>query len=374
LCLQICCRVPGVKEQMPPESASFLPRSLDDVQRNYLLAELLRGVSRSFYLTLRVLPAQLREPISVAYLLARAADTIADTEIVSADKRCDALHHLRAQLQSEVPSHAVLERLQVGFTGQLDHAFENELLAMLPPLFELLARQTAPDRTMIRKVVLTLTEGMVNDLRHFPLSKGVTALESGEQLDRYTYLVAGCVGEFWTNISVAHIDALQRWQASQGQYSQLGIRFGKGLQLTNILRDVPRDLQIGRCYLPQSWLDEAGLTPGDLMMVTNSDAARPLLIRGIRQALGHYVAAEQYVVALPRRCVRLRLAALWPMLIGLKTLAQLSQQPNWLDAGVVCKVERKWIYRMILLSFGAVFSNIVLKWWGARLRRAVPLL
>jgi len=359
---------------MPPESASFLPRSLDDVQRSYLLGDLLKGVSRSFYLTLRVLPAQLREPISVAYLLARAADTIADTEIVSADKRCDALHHLRAQLQSEVTSHAVLERLQVGFVGQLEHAFENELLAMLSPLFELLARQTAPDRMMIRKVVLTLTEGMVNDLRHFPLSNGVTALESGEQLDRYTYLVAGCVGEFWTDISIAHIEALQRWQASQETYSQLGIRFGKGLQLTNILRDVPRDLQIGRSYLPQPWLDEVGLAPGDLMTVANSNAARPLLIKGIRQALDHYVAAEQYVTALPRRCVRLRLAALWPMLIGLKTLAQLSQQSNWLDANIVCKVERKWIYRMILFSCGAVFSNLIVKWWCARLRREVSLM
>jgi len=356
---------------MSPESAIILPRLLDDVQRNYLLTELLRGVSRSFYLTLRVLPTQLREPISVAYLLARAADTIADTEIVSADKRCDALHHLRAQLQSEVPSHAV--RLQAGFTGQLEHAFENELLAVLPLLFELLARQTTPDRMMIRKVVLTLTEGMLNDLRHFPPSKGIVTLENGEQLDHYIYLVAGCVGEFWTDISIAHIDVLQRWQASQGQYSQLGIRFGKGLQLTNILRDVPRDLQIGRCYLPQSWLDEVGLSSSDLMMVINSEAARPLLIKGIQQALGHYVAAEQYLTALPRRCVRLRLAALWPMLIGLKTLAQLSQQPNWLDADVVCKVERKRIYRVVLLSFGAVFSNIVLKWWCARLRRAVLL-
>ncbi|MCF6322797.1 MAG: squalene/phytoene synthase family protein [Gammaproteobacteria bacterium] len=363
---------------MLPESAPFLPRTLDDVQKNYLLTDLLRGVSRSFYLTLRVLPSQLREPISVAYLLARAADTIADTAIVSAGKRCDALNHLRGQLQSDVPSHAVLERLQTGFTGQLDHAFENELLVMLSPLFELLLRQTAPDRTMIRKVVLTLTEGMVSDLESFPVSKNsgevvAIALERGDQLDCYTYLVAGCVGEFWTDISIAHIDALQCWQASQKKYSQLGVRFGKGLQLTNILRDVPRDLRVGRCYLPQSWLNEVSLMPDDLMNATNSATARPLLLKGIHRTLDHYAAAEQYVVALPRRCVRLRIAALWPMLIGLKTLAQLSQQSNWLDVTVVCKVERKWIYRMMLLSSGVVFSNLAVKWWCARLRKSVLL-
>jgi len=362
---------------MPPESASFLSPSLDDVQRQYLLGDLLRGVSRSFYLTLRVLPKQLREPISVAYLLARAADTIADTEIVVTEARRLALHHLRTQLVADEPSHAVMERLQVEFIGRLDHALEKDLLTKLFPLFELLVRQTAPDRVMIRKVVLTLIDGMLSDLDNFPAPENgnmaIAALRDTAQLDRYTYLVAGCVGEFWTDISIAHIDALQGWQSDQARLSQLGIRLGKALQLTNILRDVPRDLRIGRCYLPQPWLDEVGLAPDSLLNAANSIVARPLLTKGMRTALDHFSAAEQYIAALPRRCLRLRLAALWPMLIGLKTLAQLSQQSNWLESAQVCKVERKWIYRMMLLSCGAVFSNIAVKWWCARLKQSVSL-
>jgi farnesyl-diphosphate farnesyltransferase len=46
------------------------------------LTDLLKATSRSFYLTLRVLPAAVRPQISLAYLLARTTDTIADTEIV----------------------------------------------------------------------------------------------------------------------------------------------------------------------------------------------------------------------------------------------------------------------------------------------------
>ncbi len=362
---------------MPPESAPFLPSSLDDVQRHYLLTELLRGVSRSFYLTLRVLPSQLREPISVAYLLARAADTISDTEVVAVEKRCDALRQYRNQLATDEPSQAGLERLQMGFVGRLDHAAEKALLAKLPALFELLLRQTGPDKGLIRKVVLTLIEGMVSDLEGFPSSaevaEKITALRDSEQLERYTYLVAGCVGEFWTEISMAHINALQAWESADDRYSRLGIRFGQALQMTNILRDVPRDLQIGRCYLPQSWLNEADLRPDALINVANSVAARPLLTKGIVIALDHYAAAEQYVAALPRRCLRLRLAALWPLLIGLKTLALLSQQEDWLEVRRVCKVERGWIYRMMLLSCGAVLSNTLLRWWCAHLRRAILL-
>jgi len=359
---------------MLPESAPFVPASFDGVQRRYLLNELLRGVSRSFYLTLRVLPQPLREPISTAYLLARAADTIADTEVVPADKRCVALRQFRDQLVADEPSRAALERLQAGLTGRLDHPSEKELLTKLPALFELLLRQTTPDRRLIRQVVLTLSEGMVDDLERFQVARessaGVTALRDDEQLERYTYLVAGCVGEFWTEISIAHIEALQEWAVEpyREQQLQFGIRFGKALQMTNILRDVPRDLQIGRCYLPQPWLDEVTLTPAALMDVVNSDAARPALMKGIRIALAHYSAAEQYLTALPRRCLRLRLAALWPMLIGLETLVRLSQQQAWLEPEIVCKVDRKWLYRMLLLSCGAVFSNTVLRWWCGRLR------
>ena len=47
-----------------------------------MLTSLLKEVSRSFYLTMRVLPSAIRPQIGLAYLLARTTDTIADTEIV----------------------------------------------------------------------------------------------------------------------------------------------------------------------------------------------------------------------------------------------------------------------------------------------------
>src|SRR5437899_808119 len=49
--------------------------------------KLLRDTSRSFYLTLRVLPKSIRWPISLAYLLARGTDTIADVMNLSAEER-----------------------------------------------------------------------------------------------------------------------------------------------------------------------------------------------------------------------------------------------------------------------------------------------
>src|SRR5438309_11655795 len=70
-----------------------------------LPAQLLKEVSRSFYLTLRVLPAKIRPQIELAYLLARTTDTIADTGLIALEKRLKALDLLRARIQgtSEIP-------------------------------------------------------------------------------------------------------------------------------------------------------------------------------------------------------------------------------------------------------------------------------
>ena len=92
------------------------------------------------------------------------------------------------------------------------------------------------------------------DLVSFPGDDpaALAALPSFDDLDRYTYLVAGCVGEFWTETTVAATPALSGWDVPR--MSALGVGFGKALQLTNVLRDVPADLRAGRCYLPADWL------------------------------------------------------------------------------------------------------------------------
>src|SRR5207237_9783765 len=70
-------------------------------QRNALLTDLLKDVSRSFYLTLRVLPGSIRPQIGLAYLLARTSDTIADTSLVPLQQRLNALHAFRGRVRGQ---------------------------------------------------------------------------------------------------------------------------------------------------------------------------------------------------------------------------------------------------------------------------------
>jgi len=62
---------------------------------------ILRSVSRSFYLSIRFLPQQLREPIALAYLLARTTDTVADTTRIPGAVRMEALKMLSDGIQGK---------------------------------------------------------------------------------------------------------------------------------------------------------------------------------------------------------------------------------------------------------------------------------
>ena len=155
------------------------------------------------------------------------------------------------------------------------------------------------------------------------------------------------------------------------QMSDLGVRFGKALQMVNVLRDVPRDLRTGRCYVPADVLKEVGLAPEDLLDRSNSDAARPVLGAGIEIALGHIEAAEEYLLAIPRRCLRLRLAALWPLLLAVGTLAALARSEAWLDPDRVTRVGRSRVYAMMALSLLVGRSNTAVRTWLAWARRGL---
>ncbi|MDA1128411.1 MAG: phytoene/squalene synthase family protein [Chloroflexi bacterium] len=348
--------------------------SVAAARRNQILKDVLKGVSRSFYLTIRNLPNNLREPVGLAYLLARAADTISDRQAGRlagfSGERLQSLVILRTQVAGPADK-MVLEKLASQMMEGGSTPQERALFSSLADSFSLLESLGDTDREQVRWVVATLTQGMEMDLTTFPAAESgqVASLATSDDLDRYIYLVAGCVGEFWTKVAAIHEPRLKSWDVEQ--MSQTGVRFGKALQLTNVLRDVPRDLRMGRCYIPADELAAAGLVPEDLLDPENEQRARPVLVQWMHTALGHFDAAEEYLLAVPRRSVRLRLACLWPLLLGLATLARVARSGKWLDPDTTVKVGRGWVYRMMALSLPAVFSNHLLRFWIRRLRRHV---
>jgi farnesyl-diphosphate farnesyltransferase len=334
-----------------------------------LTTALLRRVSRSFYLSLAVLPRAVRPTIGLAYLFARASDTIADTRLIDRASRIAHLETLRAALEGGDAGQ--LATVVDALTAPQALRSERALLERLPECLAAYRALPAADRARVRAVLTTIMEGQVQDLRIFPgEDEGkLAALETRADLDRYTYLVAGCVGEFWTEVHVAHRPRLRHWDLPRMR--ALGVRLGKGLQLTNVLRDLPRDLRQGRCYLPRQDLARLGLEPRDLLDPTRAPAARPVLREWLDTALDHYEAGWQYTFAIPRREARMRLACAWPLLIGLRTLDLLAASPNWLDPAATLKVPRVRVYGLMAHSLGTVWSTRALGRQARRLRERI---
>jgi len=309
--------------------------------------------------------------MGLAYLLARAADTIADTDLIGREQRLQYLNMFRAQFTGDGVQPQAVQAIQTALLPHQTDSAERVLLERLPECLALYRQLERADRERIRWLMEVLPNGMEMDLMRFPGSsaQNLSALERPEELDRYTYYVAGCVGEFWTRMVCAHRRAMAQWDVDR--MSAIGVRFGKGLQLTNIVKDLARDLHNGRCYVPTQWLDEVGLKPLDLLKPESLPTFRPILLRMIRQAVAHLDQGWVYTMALPRLEIRQRLACMWPILLAGETLKRVATAQDLLDPTVNVKAPRSVVYRvMALTTFTGACGYVGTAYWG-RLRKQI---
>ncbi len=312
---------------------------------------LLASVSRSFYLSIKVLPANVREPLGLAYLLARTTDTIADASEAPVELR---LKHLAA-LDGMIHGGKDAEKIHLlqKEIVPADKA-EQELLGKIEPCLAWLRAQREDDRVDIVAVLEKIIRGQTLDLQRFPSTTPMRALQNAAELDEYTYLVAGCVGEFWTRICCRNLKHYSQLDAETT--ARMGVNFGKGLQLVNILRDMPADLAAGRCYLPADELKAAGVDPAAIL--ESPELARPVFDRWLKKAAEHLDEAFKYIEALSNR--RVRLACILPWHIGMRTLELLTENYPLTTTERV-KVTRAEVRKIMFFGPFAAVSNKVLR-------------
>jgi len=194
-------------------------------------------------------------------------------------------------------------------------------------------------------------------------------LSTLEELDQYTYYVAGCVGEFWTRMVCAHRPLMAGWDVPK--MSAIGVRFGKGLQFTNIVKDIARDLHRGRCYVPESLLNEVGLKPADLLDGKNLPQFRPVLNRLIGLAVEHLDEGWFYTMSIPVSEIRQRLACMWPILLAGETLKRVAASPDILNPAVNVKAPRGTVYRVMALTMLSGANGYIATAYWNPLRKAL---
>lgn len=304
-----------------------LPQVKLDLEKSVL-----RDVSRSFYLTLRLLPKPMRTGASLGYLLARSSDTLADAAGVSHELRRQCLD----QFAQAVAGEAGVPRWPIYLLNSLPDRRERRLLECASEILERLQSLPEAEARLVREVVAIIISGQVLDLERFghATRDHVVVLPDDGALEDYAWRVAGCVGAFWTKLGFLTMGS-RFSTAPEERLLEKGIAYGKGLQLVNILRDLADDLQVGRCYLP----------------VGNPQDATELLATHAHwcgRADAWISSGLEYAALLNTR--QLRATSVLPAWIAQKTLTAL-QGATWDTLQSRIKVPRSTIYSLLLKSF-----------------------
>jgi farnesyl-diphosphate farnesyltransferase len=315
--------------------------------------------------------------VAIGYLLARATDTVADTSALPLAERQALLDLMQEAIHAPTDGSGQHLQLQIhgltqAFAAQQSHPHERALMQALPECLALRHTLSAADQASVRTVLGHITRGQQQDMTLFGRGPELlVALPTEADLDHYTWLVAGCVGEFWTELCGRHLPGYALM--SQAEMLRIGREYGMGLQRLNIIRDMGADLADGRCYWPQETLAQAGLTPEWLAQSSKNRAdakslasLTPLYTQWLDHTQAQLACGMRYALAL--QPWRLRLASALPALIGARTVALLRQAG---PAALTQRVKmprhevRALMWRIALgLGSAAVLEREFLRWSG----------
>lgn len=212
------------------------------------LRPLLQKTSRTFALSIPLLPEPIQTEVATAYLLFRIIDTFEDATRWEAARRVKALG-LFVQLIESEDGHDLRELTARWLDDPpLEHPGYLELLAATPEViaWHRLLRPAA--REQLRRHVVRSARGMIEVVQRTDAS-GALQLETLQDLRDYCFVVAGIVGEMLTELFLLQSPSLQ---AVAGDLRARAAEFGEGLQLVNILKDAQSDGAERRVYLPRA--------------------------------------------------------------------------------------------------------------------------
>lgn len=294
--------------------------------------QVLKGVSRSFYLTLRLLPGPMRGAASLGYLLARTSDTLADSVALPAEMRRASLDQFRSVISRD----GEFCLWPTELIDAVPDARERHLLECSGDVIGGLRNLPQDEVDLVREVLEIIISGQMLDLERFEHASEANpvTLEDDAALEDYAWRVAGCVGAFWTKLGFLTLGGGFS-KSTEAELLGRGIAYGKGLQLVNILRDLGADLASGRCYLPVE-------NPRDSSQILACHA------RWLTKAETWLGEGELYADTLCAR--RLRAATVLPALLAWKTLEPL-RGASWGDLQCRVRIPRRMVYQSLVQAF-----------------------
>ncbi len=291
---------------------------------------ILGSVSRTFALTIPLLPPPIEKVVGNTYLLCRIIDTIEDaTELTPAAK----------QYLSALFLDAVLERIPVEsfITPCLDslkhytNQDELDLIAHAPTILRILHTCPASDQAAVSRCVSIMSKGM----SQFHSKQTPLGLKDLSEFEEYCYVVAGVVGELLSSIFSAYSPAFAKQIKGR---EALSLAFGQALQMTNILKDSPEDQVRGVSWKP------AGISQAELLGIA---------YQKLEDALA-------YIQLIPKADIGIRRFCFLAFGLAVMTLNKIASKELFSSQGKV-KLARKTVAMFYSFTGFATTSDLLIK-------------
>jgi farnesyl-diphosphate farnesyltransferase len=286
-----------------------------------VFAHMLTGVSRTFALSIPELPDPLGQWVMCAYLVCRIVDTLEDRPGLDETARQRAFDEILAVLGPPIDVNRTAQ-LSRAVSAPGDDACAN-LMASSCEVFEWLAG--FPEAAAL--AVCHCASDMIAGLRRTPLPPPSDSprmlFDTVHELERYCHYAAGVVGTMLTRLFAVHLG--ERVFTPDRAKLHAGKRFGRGLQLTNIIKDHPADLRDGRCFIPREAARRFGLAPKDLLQPHLPYRVRRWIVD---RAMAHLEIALDYTLSIPPTAAGIRRFCLQPLMMAVLTLERVLSHPD----------------------------------------------
>jgi farnesyl-diphosphate farnesyltransferase len=343
---------------MEPRIADRDPR-VPEAER--FAREILPPVSRTFALSIRVLPGTLGNAVRTAYLLCRIADTIEDAPQMAAADKAVLFDELLRCFDDADAAEALGDRLAV-LTGDETHV----RLARYAHLV-FVSYRDLPDTTRehVRRWVCEMIVGMRKFVLLYP--NGIR-IQSLDEYKEYCYYVAGTVGYLVTDLWHEHVPSIG--VRLHGVLREKSRAFAEALQTVNILKDVARDAEKeNSIYIPEELLRLHGSSHATILAPERMRQTREAMRAMVQLAWKDLDGARSYLLLIPRRAVSIRLSCVLPLLFACATLRDLTLAQQAVVRREVVKISRAEVKSLTLIGFLVILSNRGLEWLADRATR-----
>ena len=291
---------------------------------------ILGSVSRTFALTIPLLPPDIEIVVGNTYLLCRIVDTIEDAADLSPQTKQDLSRLFLNAVLEKSPVETFVEPClkELQHYGNPD---ELDLIANTPTVLRILHTCSAKDQAAVSRCVSIMSEGM----SRFHGKQTEVGLKDLSEFEDYCYVVAGVVGELLTTIFSNHSAVFAKHIEG---HEELAIAFGQALQMTNILKDSPEDKARGVSWKP------ANMSQADLLAIAYEKLQDSL----------------DYILLIPKADLGMRRFCFLAFGLAVMTLSKIAKREKFNFKDEV-KLSRKTVMAFYAFTGVAVNSDLLMK-------------